>query len=102
VLDYLADQSAGQCGPCLHGLRAIADSFDLLARGAREDQRARLTRWGADVTARGACRHPDGAARFLASALEVFAREIDGHRAGRCAAVHAPSMPLATAARAAA
>jgi NADH:ubiquinone oxidoreductase subunit F (NADH-binding) len=102
VLDYLAEQSAGQCGPCLYGLRAIADSFDLVARGAREDQRARLTRWGADVTARGACRHPDGAARFLASALEVFAREIDGHRAGRCAGVRAPSMPLATVARAAA
>jgi NADH:ubiquinone oxidoreductase subunit F (NADH-binding) len=102
VLDYLAEQSAGQCGPCLYGLRAIADSFDLVARGAREDQRARLTRWGADVTARGACRHPDGAARFLASALEVFAREIDGHRAGRCAGVRAASMPLATVARAAA
>jgi NADH:ubiquinone oxidoreductase subunit F (NADH-binding) len=102
VLDYLAEQSAGQCGPCLHGLRAIADSFDLLARGAREEQRARLRRWGADVTARGACRHPDGAARLLASALEVFAREIDGHGAGRCAAVHAPSMPLANAERAAA
>jgi NADH:ubiquinone oxidoreductase subunit F (NADH-binding) len=102
VLNYLAEQSAGQCGPCLYGLRAIADSFDLVARGAREDQRARLTRWGADVTARGACRHPDGAARFLASALEVFAREIDGHRAGRCAGVHAPSMPLSTAAQAAA
>ena len=102
VLDYLAEQSAGQCGPCRYGLRAIADSFDLVARGAREDQRARLRRWGADVTARGACRHPDGAARLLASALEVFAREIDGHRAGRCAGVHAPSMPLETAARAAA
>jgi NADH:ubiquinone oxidoreductase subunit F (NADH-binding) len=102
VLDYLAGQSAGQCGSCVHGLRAIADSFDLVARGAREDQRARLTRWGTDVTGRGACRHPDGAARLLASALEVFAREVDRHRAGRCSAVHAPSMPLAAAAREAA
>jgi NADH:ubiquinone oxidoreductase subunit F (NADH-binding) len=103
VLDYLAAQSAGQCGPCLHGLRAIADSFDLVARGtAREDQRARLLRWGTDVTGRGACRHPDGAARFLASALEVFAREIDRHRAGRCTAVHSPSMPLPSRAREAA
>ena len=103
VLDYLADQSARQCGPCLHGLRAIADSFDLLARGtARQDERTRLKRWGAEVTGRGACRHPDGAARFLASALEVFAGEIEGHRAGRCAGVHAPAMPLPSAARAAA
>jgi NADH:ubiquinone oxidoreductase subunit F (NADH-binding) len=95
VLEYLAAQSAAQCGPCLHGLRAIADSFDALARNsAPADDRARLRRWGAQVTGRGACRHPDGAARFLATALEVFAHEIDSHRDGRCTAVHAPSMPL--------
>jgi NADH:ubiquinone oxidoreductase subunit F (NADH-binding) len=103
VLDYLAAQSAGQCGPCLYGLRAIGDAFDLVARGrARDGELARLRRWGAEVTDRGACRHPDGAARFLASALEVFSREIDGHRAGRCAGVHAPAMPLPAAAREAA
>jgi NADH:ubiquinone oxidoreductase subunit F (NADH-binding) len=103
VLDYLAEQSAGQCGPCLHGLRAIANSFHLVARGAaRDGELARLRRWGAEVTGRGACRHPDGAARFLASALEVFAGEIDGHRAGRCAGVHARSMPLPSVAREAA
>ena len=32
----------------------------------------------------------------------VFAGEIEGHRAGRCAGVHAPAMPLPSAARAAA
>jgi NADH:ubiquinone oxidoreductase subunit F (NADH-binding) len=95
VLDYLATESAGQCGPCLYGLRAIADSFHLLARGtARSEDLTRLLRWGADVTGRGACRHPDGAARFLGTALRVFANEIDHHGAGRCTAVHAPSMPL--------
>jgi NADH:ubiquinone oxidoreductase subunit F (NADH-binding) len=98
VLDYLAAQSARQCGPCLFGLRAIADTFDLLARGlARPDDLTRLLRWGADVTGRGACRHPDGAARFLASAVKTFAHEVDHHRAGRCLAVHAPSMPLPSA-----
>jgi NADH:ubiquinone oxidoreductase subunit F (NADH-binding) len=103
VLDYLATQSARQCGPCLHGLRAIADSFDLVGRGEASDaERARLTRWGADVTGRGACRHPDGAARLLASALEVFEHEIGGHRTGRCTAIRAPSMPLPSAAREAA
>jgi NADH:ubiquinone oxidoreductase subunit F (NADH-binding) len=79
----------------LHGLRAIADGFDRVARGAAlEDDHARLRRWGADVTGRGACRHPDGAARLLASTLKVFAGEIERHHAGRCTAVHAPSMPL--------
>jgi NADH:ubiquinone oxidoreductase subunit F (NADH-binding) len=103
ILGYLAGETAGQCGPCLFGLRAIADTFEGLARGtATSGDRARLARWGAEVTGRGACRHPDGAARFLATALEVFESEIDQHAAGRCAAVHAPSMPLPTSYREAA
>jgi NADH:ubiquinone oxidoreductase subunit F (NADH-binding) len=95
ILDYLAAQSAGQCGPCLHGLRAIADSFDRVARGgeARGD-RARLRRWATEVRGRGACGHPDGAVRFLATALEVFAAELDSHQGGRCTATHGPGMPL--------
>jgi NADH:ubiquinone oxidoreductase subunit F (NADH-binding) len=103
ILQYLAAESAGQCGPCLHGLRAIADSFDAVARGAaRQGDLTRLRRWGVDVTGRGACRHPDGAARFLATALVVFADEIDSHQAGHCGAVHAPSMPLPSTRRLAA
>jgi NADH:ubiquinone oxidoreductase subunit F (NADH-binding) len=103
VLEYLAAESAGQCGPCLHGLRAIADAFDRVARGAGDAaEHTRLLRWGADVTGRGACRHPDGAARFLATGLDVFASEIDRHQAGRCDAVRAPSMPLPSTRRRAA
>ena len=103
VLEYLAAQSAGQCGPCLHGLRAIADTFDLVARGTvRNGELGRLRRWGAEVTGRGACRHPDGAARFLASALEVFAGEVDHHRTGRCTASRAPTMPVPSSHREAA
>jgi NADH:ubiquinone oxidoreductase subunit F (NADH-binding) len=95
ILDYLAAQSAGQCGPCVHGLSAIADSFDALARGGEAaGERARLRRWAAEVSGRGACRHPDGAARFLLTALEVFATEIDDHQAGRCTATHGPTLPL--------
>jgi NADH:ubiquinone oxidoreductase subunit F (NADH-binding) len=95
ILTWLAAESAGQCGPCLYGLRAIADVFERLASGrARAGDRARLASWGADVTGRGACRHPDGAARLLESALLVFAEEIDRHDAGRCTATNPPSMPL--------
>jgi NADH:ubiquinone oxidoreductase subunit F (NADH-binding) len=87
VIDYLARQSAGQCGPCVHGLAAIADSVWALADGAAEErERDRLLRWTAEVRGRGACHHPDGAARFVESALSVFAEELGWHRRQRCTA----------------
>jgi NADH:ubiquinone oxidoreductase subunit F (NADH-binding) len=87
VIDYLARHSARQCGPCTYGLRAIADSVGALASGVAEArERERVLRWIGEVRGRGACHHPDGAVRFVASALSVFASEIEGHRRGRCAA----------------
>jgi NADH:ubiquinone oxidoreductase subunit F (NADH-binding) len=72
----LAADSAAQCGPCFFGLRALADACGRLAgRRAEPDDLARLGRWSAEVRGRGACRHPDGAAGFLQSALRVFAYE---------------------------
>ena len=85
IARYLSDESAGQCGPCVHGLDAIADALERLASGDRTDRRDRIERWVAAVRGRGACRHPDGASRFAASALEVFADEVELHlRHGRC------------------
>jgi NADH:ubiquinone oxidoreductase subunit F (NADH-binding) len=85
VIDYLANQSAGQCGPCVHGLAAIADSVCALADGTAPPREVdRLRRWSAEIRGRGACHHPDGAARFVESALKVFGSEIDFHRAQRC------------------
>jgi NADH:ubiquinone oxidoreductase subunit F (NADH-binding) len=85
VIDYLAGQSVRQCGPCTHGLRAIADSTGALASGTAEaGEHERLLRWAAEVRGRGACHHPDGAARFVVSALNVFAPEIESHRRGGC------------------
>lgn len=72
IARYLAGESAGQCGPCVNGLDAIAGALEDLARGDRAAA-SRLTRWTAHVRGRGACRHPDGAARLVESALEVFA-----------------------------
>ncbi len=96
VIDYLASQSAAQCGPCLYGLRAIADSFAALADGvAHGRERDRLLRWSSEVRGRGACHHPDGAVRFAESALSVFRDEIDWHRQSRCSAPPA-GLPLAT------
>jgi len=87
VIAYLADQSAGQCGPCAYGLRAIADSVGALAGGvAHPRERDRVLRWTSEVRGRGACHHPDGAVRFVESALAVFDDDIDTHRRGRCRA----------------
>jgi NADH:ubiquinone oxidoreductase subunit F (NADH-binding) len=98
VLDYLAGETAGQCGPCVHGLRAIADAFGELAAGrADRGTLLRLARWGGDVAGRGACRHPDGAARFLAGALRVFAAEVEEHLRGRCGAARDGVLPIPTA-----
>ena len=72
IARYLAGESAGQCGPCVHGLDAIAGALESMAHGDRTAA-ARLTRWTAQVRGRGACRHPDGAARLVESALAVFA-----------------------------
>ena len=100
VLAYLAGQSAGQCGPCVHGLAAIADGFGRLARGGHDVGVPELERFGALVTRRGACSHPDGSARFLASALHVFAHELELHaRSGRCGKQAKQILPLPKAAR---
>jgi NADH:ubiquinone oxidoreductase subunit F (NADH-binding) len=87
VISYLADQSAGQCGPCVYGLAAIADAVQALASGvAHPSERDRVLRWCSEIRGRGACHHPDGAVRFVESALRVFASDIDSHRHARCAA----------------
>jgi NADH:ubiquinone oxidoreductase subunit F (NADH-binding) len=93
VARYLADESAGQCGPCVHGLRAIANALEQVVVG-NVDERQRLTRWVAEIRGRGACRHPDGATRLIASALEVFARDVEQHlRYGRCAVTDRNVLP---------
>jgi NADH:ubiquinone oxidoreductase subunit F (NADH-binding) len=82
---YLARSSAGQCGPCVLGLDAIARDLEQAAAGDGCDL-PRLRRWLRDVTGRGACRHPDGTALMVASALRVFRREICLHSRGWCSA----------------
>ena len=85
VIDYLARESAGQCGPCVHGLRAIADSVGALADGvAGAGERDRVLRWCSEVRGRGACHHPNGAVRFVESTLRVFAAELDWHTRHHC------------------
>ena len=83
IAHYLAGQSAGQCGPCVYGLPAIADDLARLARGQADPGLvARLDRRAEEVEGRGACRHPDGAVKVVRSALRVFAADVDDH--ARC------------------
>jgi NADH:ubiquinone oxidoreductase subunit F (NADH-binding) len=99
VVQYLALESAGQCGPCLNGLPRIAATLWQLAdhRSARS-ARGDLQRWAQLVERRGACHHPDGTVRFLRSALTVFSKEVALHNAGRCsAATNALFLPIPTA-----
>jgi NADH:ubiquinone oxidoreductase subunit F (NADH-binding) len=92
---YLASESAGQCGPCVHGLDAIAEALEHLVSGSA-DARRQIQRWAGMVRGRGACRHPDGAAQFVGTALDVFAEEIALHlRYGRCRSPVRGVLPLA-------
>ena len=95
---YLALESAGQCGPCLNGLPRISAALTELASGRpRPGARADLERWAGLVTGRGACRHPDGTARLVRSALVTFAAEADGHERGHCSATNSrPFLPVPT------
>ena len=86
VARYLAGESAGQCGPCVHGLAAIAEGLERLVAGRDRTDLPRIERWLQQVRGRGACRHPDGTVRLVASALDVFAAEVEQHRSGRCTA----------------
>jgi NADH:ubiquinone oxidoreductase subunit F (NADH-binding) len=96
VARYLAQESAGQCGPCVHGLASIADSLEQLVRSdKRTADIALLQRRLARVAGRGACRHPDGAAALVSSALRVFADEADRHLHGRrCTGHGRPVLPI--------
>jgi NADH:ubiquinone oxidoreductase subunit F (NADH-binding) len=83
VTRFLAEESAGQCGPCVHGLAAIAGALEEISAGMGErGAHLWVSKWAEDVVGRGACGHPDGVVRFVASALSVFGDAIDGHEAG--------------------
>jgi NADH:ubiquinone oxidoreductase subunit F (NADH-binding) len=91
VTRYLAAESAGQCGPCLNGLPRIANALSELSMAdpfiaEQAGETGDIRRWLDLVTGRGACHHPDGTARFVRSALDVFAGEISLHARGRCSA----------------
>jgi NADH:ubiquinone oxidoreductase subunit F (NADH-binding) len=90
---WLARESAGQCGPCVHGLGALAEAVSAIAGGSAHASATRRIEQLASLTARrGACAHPDGAVNVILSAFEVFAPDFTEHaRHGPCDACAQPA-----------
>ena len=85
VTSYLAGQSARRCGPCLNGLPALAETMWSVHRGVRVAERVdELSRL---LSRRGACAHPDGTLRLVASMMSAFEDEIEVHTGGHCSYV---------------
>jgi NADH:ubiquinone oxidoreductase subunit F (NADH-binding) len=97
VARYLADENAGQCGPCMFGLPALADAMaDLAYQGGRGRALERVASLAELVVGRGACRHPDGAVQLVRSALRTFEADALWHdHRGPCPGVNqAPLLPV--------
>ena len=82
LVDYLAGQSAGRCGPCRNGLPAMAEALRALVLGGGPMRR--VEELCGLVVRRGACAHPDGTARLVTSMLKCFPHEVDSHSLGTC------------------
>jgi len=101
VARYLAAESAGQCGPCRLGLPDVASALAALAEGRDAGSARETVRRAARLASgRGACAHPDGTARFVLSALDVFAEDAERHVAdGGCGRPVRGVLPAHTGAR---
>ena len=84
LVGYLAGETAGQCGPCVHGLPRLARACTALAEGRMRRRGSRqLVALAEAVDGSGACSHPDGVVRLIRSALDTFAADVDAHVSGR-------------------
>lgn len=87
IAGFAAGESAGQCGPCMFGVPAVADQFGRLSRGELRPDELPLLHQRLDLMpGRGACRFPDGVSSFVASALRAFGPDVEAHLVGRCIA----------------
>jgi NADH:ubiquinone oxidoreductase subunit F (NADH-binding) len=102
VVRYLEGEGAGQCGPCVNGLDVLASTMEMLAvqpRSLRNGASSIPMLCGL-VEGRGACRHPDGVARFVRTASRVFEHHIGLHlQRGPCHSAAQPFLPVPPARR---
>ncbi|MGB9376689.1 MAG: NADH-ubiquinone oxidoreductase-F iron-sulfur binding region domain-containing protein, partial [Mycobacteriales bacterium] len=95
LVERMAAETVGQCGPCINGLPAIASVLSSLATGTAGDgDLTRLRRWCGMVDGRGACAHPDGVAGFVRSLLSSFESEVEWHLRGGCGLPYQALLPL--------
>lgn len=95
VASWLAKESAGQCGPCRSGLPALVTDLLALNRGGAHAEHT-VRRHAGLVSGRGACAHPDGAARFVTTGLAALHQEVQTHgRHGGCGRPVLGQLPLA-------
>ena len=96
ITAYLAQESAGQCGPCFNGIAAVAADLRLLcSNDAGSPVTQRLRRRLSIIDGRGACALPDGVRRLVASALDGFPDHLELHeRQGACRHAVRLSLPL--------
>jgi NADH:ubiquinone oxidoreductase subunit F (NADH-binding) len=94
IARFLAEESSGQCGPCIYGLSTIAEDLARLSSGHPDPELlSRLSRRLDQVDGRGGCHHPDGAVGMVRSALGVFAADVATHMSGGpCAKFINPSV----------
>lgn len=95
ITRYLANQSAGQRGPCANGLPELADTTEHLTSTtpptSEETLRSHILHLMSMLTNRGICKHPDATVRFIANALETFHAELTLHAHGTCTAHQIPA-----------
>ncbi len=97
LMAWLSGERAGQCGACTSGLPAVSERLAGIADGSLRGRREihRLVALTAEVSGRGLCSLPDGAAAMAESALVTFHDEVRLHRRGSCSAVtDGPLFPL--------
>ena len=82
VAQWLADESAGQCGPCYLGLPAAARGLEDILNGGGPAALEAVKQVAKSVKRRGACSHPDGSAMFLESTIKAFTDDLAAHVLG--------------------
>lgn len=86
IVDMLAEETSGRCGPCAFGLPALARAFADLAlqqTGVHGDAR-RIDQLAGHIVGRGACAHPDGAVALIRHTISGFHNHVRVHEERRC------------------